>query len=68
MMHDKLTAMTTFTALSFLALLLVGTWLLLEHNFRRTAGLPRAPFGVDVDSDTDLRRVQHDLDVAPRSR
>jgi hypothetical protein len=60
--------MTTFIAASFLTFLLVGTWLLLEQNFRRTAGLPRAPFGVDADADTDLRRVRHDLDVAPRGR
>ena len=52
----------------FLTFLLVGTWMLLEHNYRRTAGLPRAPFGADADLDTDLQRVQHDLDLSPRSR
>lgn len=67
-MHDKLTAMTTFMAASFLTLLFVGTWMLLEHNFRRTAGLPRAPFGADADADTDLRRIRHDLDVTRQSR
>jgi hypothetical protein len=64
----KLTAMTTFIAASFLTFMLVGIWMLLEHNFRRTAGLPRAPFGVDADADTDLRRVQHDLDVTRHPR
>ena len=67
-MDDKLTAMTTFIAASFLTALLVGIWMLLEHNSRRTAGLPRAPFGSDADWDTDLRRVQHDLDVTRQSR
>jgi hypothetical protein len=66
--HDKLTAMTTFIAATFLTLLLVGIFVLLEHNSRRTAGLPRAPFGADADWDTDLRRVQHDLDVTRQPR
>ena len=67
-MHDKLTAMTTFIAATFLIVTFVGLWVLLEHNFRRTAGLPRAPFGADADADTDLRRVWHDLDVTRQSR
>ena len=59
--------MTTFIAAAFLTLLFLGIWVLLEHNFHRTAGLPRAPFGADADADTDLRRVLHDLDVTRQS-
>jgi hypothetical protein len=66
-MCSKLTAMTTFLAASFLLLLLVGIWALLEHNHHRTGGLPRLPFGADADKDMDLWRVRHDLDVGHTS-
>jgi hypothetical protein len=60
--------MTDLIAASVLVFLFVGIWMLLERNHRRTAGLPRAPFGTDADRDIDLWRVRHDLDVTPRSR
>jgi hypothetical protein len=60
---SKVTAMSTFTAATVLLFLVVGIVALLEHNHRRTAGLPRLPFGADADRDIDLRRVRHDLDV-----
>lgn len=67
-MESKLTAMSTFLAASVLLFLLVGIWVLLERNHRRTAGLPRLPFGADADRDIDLWRVRHDLDVTRSSR
>ncbi len=57
--------MSSLLAVSFLVLLLVGIASLLEHNHRRTAGLPRPRFGVDPACDADLWRVRHDLDVTP---
>lgn len=64
---SKLAAMTTLLAAAVLTFLLVGIAVLLERTHRRTAGLPRLPFGADADRDIDLWRVRHDLDVA-RSR
>jgi hypothetical protein len=64
----KVTAMETFIAATVLLLIISGVVVLLERNNRRTAGLPRAPFGADLEGDFDLHRVQHDLDVARRSR
>jgi hypothetical protein len=55
--------MTTFLAASFLLIIFVGVGALLERTNRRTAGLPRLPFGADADRDADLWRVRHDLDV-----
>jgi hypothetical protein len=55
--------MTTFIAANltlFFFAFIVG---LLERTHRRTAGLPRAPFGVDLERESDLRRVEHDLEV-----
>jgi hypothetical protein len=56
--------METLTAASILLFIVVGIVALLERNHRRTAGLPRAPFGADVEGDADLWRVRHDLDFA----
>jgi len=67
-MESKLAAMSEFMAAAFLTFLFVGIWLLLEHNSRRTAGLPRAPFGADADRDTDLNRIRHDVDVTRQAR
>jgi uncharacterized membrane protein len=67
-MECKLTAMSTFIAASALLFLLVGIWALLERTHRRTAGLPRMPFGADADRDIDLWRVRHDLDVTRSAR
>ncbi len=50
-----------------MALVLIGLVVLLEHNHRRTAGLPRAPFGADAEGDADLARIHRELGVA-RSR
>ncbi|MCW2711636.1 MAG: hypothetical protein JWQ67_2081 [Marmoricola sp.] len=55
-------------AATVLLFLLVGIVALLEHNHRRTAGLPRLPFGADADRDIDLWRVRHDLDVTRPAR
>jgi hypothetical protein len=58
--------MTSFLAATVLLLLLAGIWVLLERTHRRTAGMPRAPFGADPRRESDLWRVWHDLDVAAR--
>ncbi len=55
--------MTSLLAATFLLIILVGVGALLERTHRRTAGLPRLPFGADADRDADLWRVRHDLDV-----
>jgi hypothetical protein len=60
--------MSTFIAAAVLLFLLGVIWASLELNHRRTAGLPRAPFGVDADRDIDLWRVRHDLDVTRTPR
>ncbi len=60
--------METFIAATVLVFIISGVVVLLERNNRRTAGLPRAPFGADLECDVDLRRVQHDVDVARRAR
>lgn len=60
--------METFIAATALLFIVGGVMVLLERNHRRTAGLPRAPFGADLEGDADLWRVQHDLDVARRAR
>ena len=57
---SKLTAMTEFIAATFLVFMTAGLAVLLERNHRRTADLPRAPFGADLESDIDLARVRHD--------
>ena len=67
-MESKLTAMNTYWAITVLLFLLVGIWALLERTHRRTAGMPRLPFGVDADLDSDFGRVRHDLDVSRDSR
>lgn len=64
-MQGKLTAMSGLFAVLFLLLLLVSIASLLEHNHRRTVGLPRPRFGLDPSRDADLWRIRHDLDVAP---
>jgi hypothetical protein len=56
--------MTEFIAASFLVFMIAGIAVLLERNHRRTAGLPRLPFGADLEGDADLWRVRHDMDVA----
>ena len=53
--------MNTYLALAVLIVLVGAVWSLLERTNRRTAGLPHAPFGADVEGDADLARVQHDL-------
>lgn len=60
--------MSEFLAATVLLVLLLGIWVLLERTHRRTAGLPRMPFGADADRDVDLWRVRHDLDVTRPSR
>jgi hypothetical protein len=60
--------MSTFLAATVLLFLLVGIGALLERTHRRTAGMPRLPFGSDADRDIDLWRVRHDLDVTRPSR
>jgi len=60
--------MTEFIAATFLVFMTAGLAVLLERNHRRTADLPRAPFGVDLESDIDLARIRHDMDVARPSR
>lgn len=52
------------TVLFLLAIALIG---LLERTHRRTTGLPRAPFGADIEGDADLARILHDLDAGPRN-
>jgi hypothetical protein len=59
--------MTEFIAALFLVTMTAGIAVLLEINHRRTDGLPRAPFGVDLEGDADLLRLRHDLDSG-RSR
>jgi hypothetical protein len=56
--------MSTFIAATVLMFLFAGIGALLERTHRRTAGLPRMPFGADADKDIDLWRVRHDLDVS----
>ena len=60
--------MTTYIAAIVFLFLLAGIWMLLERNHHRTAGLPHAPYGADVEGDSDLWRVRHDLDVTRLSR
>jgi hypothetical protein len=54
--ESKVTAMTIFLAASALLFLLVGIWMFLEHSLRRTAHLPRLPFGADADPDWSSSR------------
>lgn len=67
-MGGKLTAMNPMMAVLLLTFLLAGIWLLLEHNFRRTADLPWSPMGADADADIDLQRVRHDLEATAQAR
>ena len=60
--------MSTYFALVVLIVIVGTVWSLLERTNRRTAGLPRAPFGADLEEDVDLLRMQHDLDVGRRGR
>jgi hypothetical protein len=55
--------MTIFAALVLTAMI-AGIAALLERNNRHNAGQPTMPFGADVDRESDLWRVRHDLDVA----
>jgi hypothetical protein len=55
--------MTIFAAL-ILVTMIAGIAALLERNSRHNAGQPNVPFGADVDRESDLWRVRHDLDVA----
>ncbi len=48
--------MTEFVAATSVLFLLVGIWMLLEHSLRRTAHLPRLPFGADADPDWSSSR------------
>ncbi len=41
--------MTTFIIATTMLFLAAGLGVLLERTWRRTAGLPRLPFGVDAD-------------------
>lgn len=56
--------MNTFAAFVILSLIVLAVWALLERTQRRTTGLPRAPFGADLEHDADLQRLRHDLDGA----
>jgi hypothetical protein len=56
--------MNDVLAVLFLVLITSGVAVLLQRNHRRTAGLPRLPYGLDLERDTDLWRLRHDLDVA----
>jgi hypothetical protein len=56
MISDMTTAMIAITVVAAIVALL-------ERNHRRTAGLPRAPFGADA-PDRDLDRVWHDMGAA----
>ena len=60
--------MSPFIAAAVLFLLVAAVSVLLERTHRRTAGLPRAPFGADLEGDVDLQRVRHDLDVSRPTR
>jgi hypothetical protein len=55
--------MTIFAAF-ILVSMIVGIAALLERNNRHNAGQPGLPFGSDVERESDLWRVRHDLDVA----
>jgi hypothetical protein len=55
--------MTIFAALILIAMI-AGIVALLERNDRHNAGQPGAPYGSDLDRDSDLWRIRHDLDVA----
>jgi hypothetical protein len=55
--------MTIFAALILIAMI-AGIAALLERNNRHNAGLPGLPFGSELDRESDLWRVRHDLDVA----
>ena len=55
--------MNTYLAIAVLIVIVGAVWTLLERTNRRTAGLPRAPFGADVEGDADLARVRHELAV-----
>ena len=60
--------MTTLLALLFTTAVVAGLAAALDRNHRRTAHLPRAPFGADVEADADLARVTHDLGYAATLR
>ena len=45
---------------------LVALVVALGPHHRRTLGLPRAPFGADLESDRDLERILHDV-IPPES-
>ena len=47
-------------ALVTMSLVLIGLVVALDHNHRRTAGLPHAPYGADVE-DADLARIRCEL-------
>ena len=55
--------MTIFAAFILISMI-VGIAAALEHNNRHNAGQPSLPYGSDVERETDLWRVRHDLDVA----
>lgn len=56
--------MSALIAATVLVLLFLVVVALLENTHRHTAGLPRAPFGADVEGEADLNRILHDLDAA----
>ncbi|TQN44764.1 hypothetical protein FHX52_3985 [Humibacillus xanthopallidus] len=57
-LHERrLSAMDIIIAFAALIALVVA----LAPHHRRTAGLPRAPLGADLDVDHDIDRVLHDL-------
>ena len=55
--------MNTIIAIGILVIAFVGVLALLERTQRRTAGLPRLPFGADADRDADLGRLLRELDA-----
>ena len=60
-MNDYIAALVLLTLVAFV-------WVLLERTHHRTAALPRAPFGADLEGDADLARLRHDLDVGRHGR
>ena len=55
--------MTIFAAIVLIAMI-AGIAALLERNARHNAGQPGLPFGSEVERESDLWRLRHDLDVA----
>ena len=59
--------MDTVIVMLFLVGLIAWIGVTLEHTHRRTRGLSRMPFGVDLKGDRDITRTQAEIE-AVRSR